>query len=137
VCVTEKKKDQEKNSSTIFGRRTMSATKIASQLSAIVTESSSLLSRKKEAKETLLNKMIDSNTNKLSAGEVTFTIVDDKKKKKIPYNEKNITAWLQDFENGNSILEYFKTKSHAIPEVEEENTESPPKKLKITKRKRS
>ena len=113
----------------------MSATKIASQLSAIVTESSSLLSKKKEAKETLLTKMIDSNTNKLSAGDVTFTIVEETKKKKLPYNEKNITAWLQDYENGKSILEYLKTKSQQINE--EEDTDSPPKKLKITKRKRS
>jgi tRNA/tmRNA/rRNA uracil-C5-methylase (TrmA/RlmC/RlmD family) len=130
VCVTEKK-DQEN-----FKQEQMSATKIASQLSAIVTESSSLLSKKKEAKETLLTKMIDSNTNKLSSGDVTFTIVEEKKKKKLPYNEKNITAWLQDFENGKSILEYLKTKSQQIPEEEEEDTDSPPKKLKITKRKR-
>lgn len=113
----------------------MSATKIASQLSAIVTESSSLLSKKKETKETLLTKMIDSNTNKLSAGDVTFTIVKETKKKKLPFNEKNITAWLQDYENGKSILEYLKTTSQQINE--EEDTDSPPKKLKITKRKRS
>jgi len=119
----------------------MSTAKIASQLCAIVTEASSLLSKKQEATENLLTKMINSNTTKLSSGEITFTIVDSAKKNKLPFNEKNVTLWLKDFENGSAILQHFKLKSQEKPqenpeEALEETDSSPNKKLKITKRKR-
>ena len=97
---------------------------------------SDVVGKMQPLKDSLERYMREKNLKKHETATMIFKMGPKTKKKQAPFNLKNVTSWLEDYENGAEILEYLQDRQKGAVGEEEEPDVEEEEFLRMTKKRK-